>query len=575
MHAVASSSSLAAAAPVCRICWESTCEANGSDEFLRPTPCSCRDERSNVHQDCLECVPERTPHPPRENRVNKRLPPPASSSRAIARGAASAPRAKPTPSASRPPAPPPPTPPTPLTPPSPSLAPLPSPSRRWILEARSQGRFDAGTICHACGDRYDHPALARTVLSEASKAIRPAELSADHREPVALIGGTGYVGRSVALHLLDHPTFRLGAIVGSAATAGKPFSAVFEKKEEALVEHYGRDLWKPQDFPAELMSARVSSVEEVLELGECKTALSFIAPEHGEVEDTLAAAGVKVFSISPHARFDLANPLSVPEANPEVLREAVARSVEDPAAEALSLVKSPNCVTCGTVIALKALDDAFGVDEVSVTTFQSLSGRGDAKYPRDVVMGNVYPLHGTVERTGEYQTGELRRIMPGVSKVSVAAYRVPVQRGHLVDVRVRFKRPASAAGAGEYRRPTEREVAAAFERFDPLRDVPLPSKPRRAIYVKPLDEWGEVGEDGERERPPPRVGTPRPKDDCEFEGGMAISVGNIDATDECFDVKFCVVVNNVVRGAWGAALLNAEYWRYLEKVVRPAPRAEN
>ena len=84
-----------------------------------------------------------------------------------------------------------------------------------------------------------------------------------------------------------------------------------------------------------------------------------------------------------------------------------------------------------------------------------------------------------------------------------------------------------------------------------------------------------MGEDGERERPPPRVGTPRPKDDCEFEGGMAISVGNIDATDECFDAKFCVVVNNVVRGAWGAALLNAEYWRYLEKVVRPAPRAEN
>jgi aspartate-semialdehyde dehydrogenase len=48
---------------------------------------------------------------------------------------------------------------------------------------------------------------------------------------------------------------------------------------------------------------------------------------------------------------------------------------------------------------LKALDDVFGVEDVAVTTFQSLSGRGDAKYPRDVVMGNVYPLHGTVERT--------------------------------------------------------------------------------------------------------------------------------------------------------------------------------
>ena len=46
-------------------------------------------------------------------------------------------------------------------------------------------------------------------------------------------------------------------------------------------------------------------------------------------------------------------------------------------------------------------------------------------------MGNVYPLHGTVERTGEFQHGELKRMMPGVKKVSVAAYRVPVQRGHL------------------------------------------------------------------------------------------------------------------------------------------------
>jgi len=67
-----------------------------------------------------------------------------------------------------------------------------------------------------------------------------------------------------------------------------------------------------------------------------------------------AAAGIKVFSISPHARFDPRNPLSVPEANPQVL----AAAARDPD---MSLVKSPNCVTCGVVVALKALDDAFGV----------------------------------------------------------------------------------------------------------------------------------------------------------------------------------------------------------------------
>ena len=131
--------------------------------------------------------------------------------------------------------------------------------------------------------------------------------------------------------------------------------------------------------------------------------------------------------------------------------------------------------------------------------------------------------------------------------------------------------------------------------FNPLRDVPLPSKPRQTIYVKPLDDededededeggnaaaGGGVGDVGgtagvggvgggdqrqqERRRPPqPRLGTPRPKDDCEFEDGMSICVGNVVTDDELYDVKFCLVVNNVVRGAWGAALLNAEYWHWL------------
>ena len=243
---------------------------------------------------------------------------------------------------------------------------------------------------------------------QAAKAIRPAEPSADHREPVADRRDGATPGAASLYLLVNHPTFRLGAVVGSAATAGKPFSSVFEKKEEALVEHYGADLWKPQVFPQEFMSVRVSSVEEVIARRECRVALSFIAPEHGEIEDALGAAGVKVFSISPHARFDPANPLSVPEANPETLRDAVAESFKfaNKEEDAKSLVKSPNCVTCGVAVALKALDDVKkwgGVRDVAITTFQSLSGRGDAKYPRELVMGNVYPLKGTVERTGEYK----------------------------------------------------------------------------------------------------------------------------------------------------------------------------
>ena len=278
-----------------------------------------------------------------------------------------------------------------------------------------------------------------------------------------------------------------------------------------------------------------------------------------EFDPELGARGIKVFSISPHARFEFRNPLSVPEANPEVLRLAVANSFENPEWDSTSLVKSPNCVTCGVAIALRALDAKFGgVCDVSITTFQSLSGRGDAKYPKELVMGNVYPLKGTVERTGEYQKAELRRIMPSIGKISIAAYRVPVQKGHLVDIRVSFKKREPGV-----EKPTSQQIHDAFVEFDPLRDAPLPSKPTRLIRVKPLDVAVDDDRSADAIDRPPRLGTPRPKDDCEFENGMSIVVGNIDTTDDLFDVTFCVVVNNVARGAWGAALLNAEYWSFL------------
>ena len=96
--------------------------------------------------------------------------------------------------------------------------------------------------------------------------------------------------------------------------------------------------------------------------------------------------------------------------NPEQLR----RNAE------LSLFKSPNCVSVGTSIALKAISDAYGVTEASVCTFQSLSGRGDAMYPRDLVQGNVYPVWGTKEHTEQWihnEVASLLHMAPGTLSV--------------------------------------------------------------------------------------------------------------------------------------------------------------
>ena len=104
--------------------------------------------------------------------------------------------------------------------------------------------------------------------------------------------------------------------------------------------------------------------------------------------------------------------------------------------------------------------------------------------------------------------------MPGVEG-SVGAYRVPCRKAPGGRPRA-APAPGVRCGRGRVHATDGREVAAAFER-DPRRDVPL-RRNRDELSTSNLWTSGEVGEDGERERPPPRVGTPRPKDDCEFEG---------------------------------------------------------
>jgi len=345
----------------------------------------------------------------------------------------------------------------------------------------------------------------------------------DNRRPLGIIGGTGMVGRALAAHLQTHPMFKLGPVVGSSSTTGKLFKDVWLQKEQDLVDHYGADFWKPIPFPDELEHVRVASLADLL-ASDCREVVSCIAARYGEIEDELLREGVRVYSISPHARFDASNPLCIPEVNGEVLERF----------DGNGLIKSPNCCSCGAVIALKALHDKYEVVDVSMTTSQSLSGRGDAKYPKELVVGNVLPLRNSEERTDEYQYKELKRILPDVKSVSVSAYRVPVQLGHLVDVRVRVRRKPKSF----------EEVVETFRNFKPLKGINLPSVPKNPItYVE-------------------GVSRPLPAFDCHNEGGMSIAVGNLMVSSELFDITFSYVVNNIVRGAFGAALINAEYYDY-------------
>lgn len=338
------------------------------------------------------------------------------------------------------------------------------------------------------------------------------------RKRAAIYGATGLVGRRLTGLLVDHPWFEPVVLIGSSMTVGKPFNEVWKVKEEDLCAYYGSSLWQLFDAPASLCDHIVQGIESINAV-EVDLVFSSVPERASDGEDSLLDLGVPVFSNSPHRRFDPQVPLIVPEVN----GADVTRS---------TLIKNPNCVTSGLVIALAPIDQAYGLKHVSVTTFQSLSGRGDAKYRHDLVMGNVYPLHRSDERTEDNIRREVHKILGRTIPVSVRCHRVPVQEGHLVDVRVTTSRPIK----------TRADMIDLWNAFNPLTGLALPTNPRTPLVV--IDE----------------IGRPRPRQDIWHHDGMSIAIGSISTTDEVFDLTFTYVVNNVIRGAAGGALLNAELY---------------
>jgi aspartate-semialdehyde dehydrogenase len=335
------------------------------------------------------------------------------------------------------------------------------------------------------------------------------------RQAVAVLGATGMVGRRLVGLLMDHPYFRLTHVVGSGASTGASYRAVWEHKERELQQHYGT-FWKEHPAPEAIDGVRVSSFGKLLD-SDCPVIFSSIPCRAGELEEKLIQDGRLVFSNSPYRRFDPDVVLVVPEVNGSQTTNA-------------SFVKNPNCVTSGLLLVLAPLASRYGLREVVVTTYQSLSGRGDAKYALDLVLGNIYPLHNSSENTEEFIRREVKTILGDSFPLSVTCNRTCVQEGHYVEVRIKTQAAIRDA----------EEAAGILSAFDPLGPLQLPSSPEAPIVV--LKEHGR----------------PRPQQDANHARGMAIAVGNLTTADEVFDLRLTFVVNNLIRGAAGGALLNAE-----------------
>lgn len=341
------------------------------------------------------------------------------------------------------------------------------------------------------------------------------------RKRVAIAGSTGMVGRRFAELLVDHPWYEIAMLVGDKST-GESYGAVWERKEKSIRDYYGRDFWVARACPDQLKDRRVQSFDDLLKAKDIDFIFSAMPSHVWPMEHELLEMGYTLFSNSPYGRFDESNPLVVAEVNGDEIRGQ-------------RFIKNPNCVSSGLVLVLAPIRERYGLREVSVVTFQSLTGKGDAKYPRDLVVGNVYSLHDSDEQTEEYILAEVHKILREAISISVSCNRVYVQEGHLVNVKIKTVDRIKSSD----------EVSELLRSFNPLKNMMLPSGP-----VTPLAVINEAGR-------------PRPRQDSYENKGMTVVVGGISIMDDVFDLRLQYVVNNLTRGAAGGALLNSEL--YMQK----------
>ncbi len=339
---------------------------------------------------------------------------------------------------------------------------------------------------------------------------------------VGVLGATGTVGQRFIQLLEDHAWFELGAVAASGRSVGKPYHQACSWKIPAPMPEYVRD-------------RIVSDCRTELEVDFVFSGLpSSIA---GQVESDFARAGYPVVSNSKNHRMEDDVPLLVPEINPGHL-DLVPVQKQKRGQSSGFIVTNPNCTTIALVMALAPLHWAFGLEQISVVTMQALSGAGYPGVSSLDVTDNVLPyIEGEEEKVeteplkilGEYQAG---RVVWADFKISAQCHRVNVQDGHLEAVSASFRR-----------RPSRHQLVEALSSFRSLpQELNLPSAPRRPVVCV---------EDPDR---------PQPRLDRYLEKGMATVVGRIRPCS-VLDYKFDLLGHNTIRGAAGAALLNAELLR--------------
>src|SRR5262250_786832 len=334
-----------------------------------------------------------------------------------------------------------------------------------------------------------------------------------------VLGATGIVGQRLVKLLAGHPWFELAEVAASERSSGRTYAEAVRWHLETPIPEIARELV-------------VKGVEPTLDCDFVFSALdSSVA---GPIEEDFARAGYPVVSNSRNHRMDADVPLLIPEVNASHL-DAIPAQQRNRGYDTGFIVTNPNCSTAGLVLVLKPLADAFGLEKVFVVTLQAISGAGYPGVASMDIQGNVVPFISGEEEKLETEPQKLlgkwdgTRFVEAGLGISAHCNRVPVVDGHLECASLRLKKTA-----------TLDEVRQALRTFEVDEELAsLPTALRHPVLV--VDEENR----------------PQPRRDVEAGEGMAAVVGRIR---ECplHDVKLTLLSHNLVRGAAGAALLNAE-----------------
>jgi len=341
----------------------------------------------------------------------------------------------------------------------------------------------------------------------------------DKKFRAGVLGATGTVGQRLVELLADHPWFELTEVAASERSSGKKYS-------EAVNWHLN------ESVPAAAANLVVKSLDPALDCDFVFSALdSSVA---GPAEEEFARAGYPVVSNSKNHRMSPDVPLLIPEVNAAHLN-AIPVQQKNRGYGSGFIVTNPNCSTAGLVLVLKPLADAFGLEKIFVVTMQAVSGAGYPGVASLDILGNVVPFISGEEEKMEEEPQKLlgrwdgsRFVEAGVG-ISAHCNRVPVENGHLECLSLSLKKIATLS-----------EVREALRDFTVSEELAaLPTAVKNPVIV--LDEENR----------------PQPRRDVDAGNGMAAVVGRVR---ECplLDVKLTLLSHNLLRGAAGAALLNAE-----------------